>query len=197
MKNTRIMLAVIIPLLLVASGGYYFVTHTPEKGNPGIPVEEIPVDERTVVYPPLPYQHYEKSDYGGVFWFWERLWKKHNYYNFTEEFVYEGKKYANISVSIYPYDLTGDDGFSFFINVTYHGYMGELVKFKDRYYGDNVNASEWKEYDLWVNAYETKPGVVSLDENRSVNYTTYRESGDKSTLMPNSSYIFTGPTWGI
>ena len=29
MKNTRIMLAVIIPLLLIGSGGYYFVTHPP------------------------------------------------------------------------------------------------------------------------------------------------------------------------
>jgi len=195
MENAKIMLAVIIPLLLIAGGGYYFVTHTSNKGNPQIPVEEILLNERTVVYPELPYQHHLKSEYDGIFCFWEKLWKSHNYYNFTEELVYEGKKYANISVSIYPYDFSGEDGFSFFINVTYHGYMGELVKFRDRYYGDNVNASEWKEYELWVNAFETKPGVVSLDENRSVNYTTYIESGDKSTLMPNSSYIFTGPTW--
>ncbi len=196
MENSEIILTVIIPLLLVAGGGYYFMMHAPEKENPQIPVEEIPVGNRTVIYPELPYQHYEKSDYGGVFWFWERLWKSHNYYNFTEEFVDDGKKYANIFVSIYPYDFSGEDHFNFLINVTYHGYMGEFVKFRDKYCGDNVNVSEWDEYELWVHGHiPWYPPVVSLDKNRSVNYTTYIESGDKSTLMPNSSYIFTGPTW--
>ncbi len=197
-KRGKIMIIATVMIIFVLLSGiwawYYVISFPTQKEFPAIPVEDVSVGERTVIYPPVPYQHYPKSEYDGVFWYWERLWKSHNYRNFTEEFEYGGKKYANISVSIYPYDFMAEDHFRFIINVTYHGYIGNLVKFNDGYCVHNANVNEWDQYELWIKtSHILYPGVVSLDKNRSVNYTTYIISGDESKIS--SPYLITGPTW--
>ncbi len=191
MKDVSVILAVTTTLLLGIGGFYYYVISTMQYEIEKVPVSEIPLEERTVLYPEVPYQHHLQSEYDGVFCFWERLWKSQNYQNFTEEFVYDGKRYGNISVSIYPYDFMGEDMFNFIINVTYHSYIGNLVKFRNGYCAHNL--SEWDDYELWINAYERKPGAISLDKNRSVVYTAHIVSGEESTMS--GLYIFTGLTW--
>ncbi len=201
MINPKILLAVVLPIVLVVGGsGYYFASDSPSsQNNSQISVQEIWVDNRTAVYHNPQYSHnsYADSEYDNIISYWYNLWRHNNYYNFTEELVYKGKKYADISASVYLQDYCFSLDYNYLVNFTYHGHIGNLVKFTMGYTGYNL--PEVEEYESSTDmSFEagpplSGPGVISLDENKTVNYTAYIQDDGIYLTTPNSFYTLLGP----
>ncbi len=204
MIKPKTLLAVVLPIVLVVGGGgfYYAAYYSPSsQNNSQIPVQEIWVDNRTAIYHNPQYSHdsYADSKYDNIIRYWYALWKHHNYYNFTEELMYQGKKYADIFVSVYPENY-GGSVYNYMVNVTYHGYIGNLVKFTLGYTGYNLPEVKHHEYStnmVFAGGYPDSHAVFSLDENKTVNYTTHINEDGIYAMTPNSFHYIVGPWWNL
>ncbi len=197
LKKIKIILAVVLPIVLVVGGSGYYLAgyHSVEKTH--LEIKDISMGEKVARYHNInsAYQNRLKSDYDGIFNYWENLWKSHHIYNFTENLEYQGIKYANISVSIYPKTL--DESYhSFLVNITYNGFHGNLTKFTEYYVGYNLPEVQTQRYDADISLspdVDKSSSVISLDRNSTINYTTWLKNDGVYYVSPNSFVCLFGP----